>query len=108
MTFYVKQNDTAPSLRATLKDGNNTVINLTGASVRFHMRAIGGTTTKVNSAATVVSPATSGIVQYNWTASDTDAVGSYQAEFAVTYSDSSIETFPNNGYIRIEILDDIT
>jgi len=108
MTFYVKQNDTAPSLRATLKDGSNTVIDLTGASVRFHMRTVGGTSAKVDAAATVISPATSGIVQYNWVAADTDTIGSYQGEFEVTYSDSAIETFPNNGYIRVEIIDDIT
>ena len=108
MTFYIKQNDTSPSIRATLKDGDGTVINLTDASVRFHMRTVGGTSTTTDSAASIVSPATGGIVQYDWVAADTDTVGSYQAEFEVTYSDSSIETFPNNGYIRVEITDDIT
>jgi len=49
-----------------------------------------------------------GLVRYNWTAADTDTVGSYQAEFEVTYADASIETFPNDGYIRVEIIDDIT
>ena len=108
MTFHIKQNDTSPSIRATLKDGDGTVINLTDASVRFHMRTVGGTSTKTDSAASIVSPATSGIVQYDWVAADTDTVGSYQAEFEVTYGDNSIETFPNNGYIRVEITDDIT
>lgn len=107
MTFYVKQNDTAPSIRATLKDGDDDAIDLTGASVRFHMRSIGGTSAKVDSAATVVT-ASSGIVQYDWVAADTDTVGTYQAEFEVTYSDTRIETFPNNGYIVVEITDDIT
>lgn len=108
MTFYIKQNDTSPSIRATLKDGDGNVVNLTDASVRFHMRTIGGTTTKVDADASIVSPNTSGIVQYDWAASDTDTVGSYQAEFEVTYGDLSVETFPNNGYIRVEITDDIT
>jgi hypothetical protein len=108
MTFYIKQNDTAPSIRATLKDGDGNVINLTDATVRFHMRTIGGTSTKVDAAATVNSPATAGVVQYDWDAADTDTVGSYQAEFEVTYGDLSVETFPNNGYIRVEITDDIT
>ena len=107
MTFYVKQNDTAPSIRATLKDGDDDAIDLTGAEVRFHMRSIGGTSAKVDSAATVVTAA-SGIVQYDWVAADTDTVGTYQAEFEVTYSDTRIETFPNNGYIVVEITDDIT
>ena len=108
MTFYVKQNDTAPSLRATLKDGSNTVIDVTNATVRFHMRAFGSSTAKVDAAAGIISPATNGVVQYNWIAADTDTIGSYQGEFEITYQDGSVETFPNNGYILIEIIDDIT
>jgi hypothetical protein len=108
MTFYIKQNDTSPKIRATLKDGDGDVINLEGSNVRFHMREVGGTTTVTDAAATIVSPASGGVVQYAWVVADTDTVGSYQAEFEVEYGDGSIETFPNNGYIRVEITDDIT
>lgn len=107
MTFYIKQNDTTPSIKATLKDGDGTVINLTDASVRFHMRKIDSTTSVVDAAGSVVSPATSGIVQYDWSASDTATAGMYSAEFEITYGDGKIETFPNSDYIRVEILDDI-
>lgn len=107
MSFYVKQNDTKPAMRATLKDGDGTVINLTDATVRFHMRVIGATSNTVDAAATVVSPATSGVVQYSWDAADTATIGTYQAEFEVTYGDLSVETFPNTGYIVVEIVDDI-
>lgn len=108
MTFYIKQNDTSPSIRATLKDGDGSVINLTDCTVRFHMRSIGGTSTKIDASASIVSPSASGVVQYDWVPADTDTVGSYQAELEVTYGDLSVETFPNNGYIRVEITDDIT
>ena len=107
MTFYIKQNDTVPSIRATLQNGNGDPVDLINASVRFHMRAIGANNTKVDAAAVVVSAA-AGLVQYNWIAADTDTIGSYQAEFEVTYPDSTVETFPNDGYVRIEIIDDIT
>jgi hypothetical protein len=106
MAFFMKQNDTAPSIRATLENGNGNAIDLTGATVSFHMRALGATQTKVDAAATVVNAA-SGIVQYNWIAADTNTIGSYAAEFEVRYADNTIETFPNNGYIRVEITDDI-
>lgn len=102
MPFYLKQNDTAPSIRATLKDGSGSAIDLTGASVRFHMKDLAGTV-KIDTDATVISPATSGIVQYNWTGSDTDTAGTYYAEFEVTYSDSTVESFPNDGNIGILI-----
>lgn len=108
MTFYIKQNDTAPSIRANLKDGENVAIDLTGATVRFHMRTIGGLTSKVDAAGTIINPTTGGVVQYDWIASDTDTVDSYQAEFEVTYDNGSVETFPNDSYIRVEISDDIT
>jgi hypothetical protein len=104
-TFYIKQNDTSPALRAQLKDGDDVPIVLTGASIRFHMRTLAGAAA-VDAAATIVTAA-NGIVQYNWQAADTATVGSYQAEFEVTYSDTTIETFPNSGYIRVEITDDI-
>jgi len=106
-TFYIKQNDTVPSLRAALENGSGDAVDLTGATCRFHLREIGKTTVTTDSTAQIVTEAT-GIVQYNWVAADTDTVGSYQAEFEVTYSDGTIETFPNNGYIRVEITDDIT
>lgn len=107
MTFYIKQNDTTPAIKATLKDGDGTVINLTDATVNFHMRKVGSSTTNVDASATIVSPATSGIVQYSWSGSDTANTGLYSAEFEVIYGDGRIETFPNSDYIRVEILDDI-
>ncbi len=106
MTFYVKQNDTSPAMLATLQDAEGNAVNLTGATVRFHMRSVGGGNPVVDAAATVVTAA-SGIVRYNWVAADTDTVGTYQAEFEVTYADASIETFPNDGYIVVQIIDDI-
>lgn len=102
MAFKIKQNDTSPSLQATLKDAFGTAIVLTGASVKFHMKALDGTV-KVNSAMTVTN-ASGGVVQYDWQTGDTDTVGSYSAEFEVTYSDSTIETFPNNQNLTISVV----
>ena len=107
MAFYLKRNDTTPAIRATLKDGDGNVINLADATVRFHMRAIDSATAAVDAAGSVVSPAANGVVEYAWDAADTTTAGMYSAEFEVTYSDGSIETFPNSDYIRVEIVDDI-
>jgi hypothetical protein len=106
MSFYVKQNDTSPAMLATLQDADGVAVSLVGATVRFHMRTLGGTQTKVDAAATVVN-ALAGTVRYSWIAADTNTVGSYQAEFEVTYADASVETFPNDSYIAVEIIDDI-
>lgn len=106
MTFNIKRGDTSPSMLATLQDANGSAVDITGATVRFHMRKTGSSATVVDEAATVVT-ADAGLVRYDWQTSDTDTVGSYQAEFEVTYSDGTIETFPNNSYIPVNIVSDI-
>jgi hypothetical protein len=106
MTFYIKRNDTSPAMLATLQDANGVAVNMTAASVRFHMWPISSRVIKVDAAATIVTPL-DGLVRYDWAGSDADAIGSYQAEFEVTYADASVETFPNDGYIRVEIISDI-
>ena len=103
MTFYIKQNDTSPSLRATLKDGDNIAIDLTGATVRFHMKSLEDKTVVVDADATIVSPSVNGIVQYDWDNGDTATAGSYQGEFEVTLAGGAVETFPNNTNISISI-----
>ena len=105
MAFYIKRNDTSPAMRATLKDGDDAAVDLTGCSVRFHMRSVGGTTAKVDSAASIVT-AGSGIVQYAWSGGDTDTLGSFEAEFEVTFTGGEIESFPNNKFVQVEITDD--
>jgi len=91
---------------ATLQDANGDAVNISGGSVRFHLRPISSQVVKVDAGAVIVA-AGQGEVRYNWQTADTDAIGSYQAEFEVTYADGAIETFPNDGYIRVEIIKDI-
>lgn len=105
MAFSIKQNDTSPSLQATLKDASLTAINLVGATVRFHMKSVDGTL-KIDQPMTVVTPL-EGIVQYDWQAGDTDTVGTYYVEFEVTYSDNSVETFPNNGNKVVSVVKEL-
>jgi len=107
MAFFIKQNDTSPALQATLKDGSNSVVNLTGCSVNFHMRKVGSSAVKTDASASI-SDALNGLVYYQWTAADTDTIGSFEAEFEVTYIGGEIESFPNNRFIEVEITDDIT
>ena len=107
MTFFVKQNDTSPKLAATLKDGNGQVVDVTGASVRFHMAKLNSSTVITDASATVTN-GSAGTVEYAWTASDTASIGTFCGEFEVTFPTGLIETYPNSGYISIQITDDIT
>lgn len=106
MTFYIKQNDTRPIMSATLIDGNGATVNLDGATVVFKMRAVGGSVAKIDSSASIAE-ATKGKVTYTFTASDTNTVGEYEGEFEVTFAGGGIQTYPNNKYIEIEVVDDI-
>ena len=101
MAFRIKQNDTSPSLEATLSDANLVPVNLTSATVMLHMKAIGGDV--VLDEQMTITDAENGVVQYDWQAGDTATVGTYYVEFEVTYSDASVETFPNTGSLPLVI-----
>jgi hypothetical protein len=102
MAFTIKQNDTSPSMQASLTDSSLNPIDLTGASVALHMKSTSGVI-KISSAMSITN-ASGGVVQYNWFTGDTDTVGTYYVEFQVTYSDGSIETFPNSGNKAVSIV----
>jgi len=106
MTFNLKQNDTEPSIQGLLLTEDGEPVDVSLATVRFHMRDATGTVV-IDEAATIINGA-AGIVEYAWTASDTQTAGIFEAEFEVTYEDGGIETFPNVGYEEIIITDDIT
>lgn len=107
MSFVIKRNDLSPSILVTLYDGDGVVQDITGNNgVRFHMRDADGTVV-IDAAMTVVS-ASGGQVRYDWVSGDTDTAGSYEAEVEVTYADNKPETFPNSGYIAIQMDADIT
>lgn len=104
-TFYLKSNDTSPSLLYALAPLST---DLTGAAVCFNMRPATGGAVKVSRAAAVVVTETgTPTVRYDWTAQDTDTSGTYDGEFEVTYAGGAVETFPNTGFIKIVIAKDI-
>jgi len=106
MAFRIKTNDTAPKLSVTLTDALGNAIGLAGCSARFHMKAYGASSLKVDAVATVEDDI-NGIVEYSWQAGDTNTAGTYYGEIEVTYGDATVETFPNNGYFTIIIKEDL-
>lgn len=96
---YVKQNDTKPDIQATVLDDNDTAIDVSGATIEFQMSSIDGTN-KISSAGSIVTAA-SGIIKYVWSADDLDTVGTFNASFQITFSDSTILTIPSKGYMKI-------
>ena len=106
MAFRIKTNDTSPKLSVTLTDALGTPIGLAGCAARFHMKAFGASSLKIDAEASI-EDAVNGIVEYSWQAGDTDTAGTYYGEIEVTYGDNTVETFPNNGYFTIIIKEDL-
>lgn len=106
-SFYIKQNDTAPSIEAILTDSNGKVRSMADASaVRFHMKSEQGVILIEDGVGSVTSAA-KGKVSYVWQDGDTSNTGIHNAEFEVEYNNGQIETFPNTGYIRVIIKDEL-
>jgi len=104
-SFTLKRGDTSPSIIFSLAP---TSVVLTGATARFSMRSRFTGAIKVNRAVAVVVTATgTPTVRYDWQSADSDTSGSYEAEFEITYAGGAVETFPNSGFIPVEISGDI-
>lgn len=110
--FTIKRNDTSPALEYQLQDDGENAIDITGFSeVSFLMRKMAASTLSIDddtSGNVSVTDASSGLVRYNWQAADTSTAGEFEAEWEVEYSDGSVETFPNTGFIDIEINRDLS
>lgn len=103
--FTLKAHDQKPSIEADLATGG-VATNLTGATVKFIMADKDTGTVKVTAAAVIVDAA-NGTVRYDWVPADTDTPGNYQAEWEVTWSDGTKQTFPTLTYITVDILADL-
>lgn len=105
----IKQGDTTPFITATLKDSAGDPVDLTDATVRFLLRDAFTwlevlAEDAVNDQNGDGSDGSKGQVHYEWQAGDTDDAGLSRGEFEVTYYDQTVESFPNGGYIFVEIL----
>jgi len=105
----LKVGDTRPILKCRLEDANGPV-DLTGATVRFHMRPEQDTITLVDAAAVIAADQTAnkGIVTYTWASGDLSRDGVASGEFQVTFGDGGRATFPDVGNIPLIISPTIT
>jgi hypothetical protein len=107
-TFFIKQNDNTPRLDVALQDDKGRPVDLTGATTVFHMRNSADDTLKIDGGSTTILAATRGELRYSWTVANTNTAGNFEAEFQVTYPDTTIQTFPDDGYIDVIITDDVS
>jgi len=107
--WFMKKGDTLPVLDVILRDGHDAVDLTSATSATFKMVSeaglASGASPKVSSAATIETE--TGRVTYAWSTGDTDTPGVYAAEIEVLYGTNTI-TYPNSGYYKITVLDDVT
>lgn len=107
--IHVKKGDRLPKVRARLSGRDDTgakvIKDLTGCTVRMLVRLISApsSTTATSYACTVDVDPTSGWVEYAWAAGNTDTPGTYFVEFEVTDGSGKQETFPNDGFVTLDI-----
>ncbi len=104
--FTIAQGDLLPSMLATLRFDDGTIADLTTATLvqaRFIHRVTEAIPSPViiTGAATVLS-ATDGTIRYDFVATQTDVEGDYNLVFRATFP-GGFETFPNNGYLHLQI-----
>lgn len=112
MTVTIKKGDTRTAIAANLKSPKGNPVDLTGTEVRFKMlptrRNYLNKPVRSNCSAYIdrealIMDAEAGRVAFVFEPGETDQRGIMYGEFKVTYVDGSIETFPNSGYIIINI-----
>lgn len=101
MSVTIKRGDTRTSVVGDLKKPNGGAVDLTEAEVRFLM--IKGNTVLLDHVWAYIEDLIAGTVAYHFEDGETDTAGIMKAWFKVKYPDGSRETFPNSGYIIVNI-----
>lgn len=93
-TIKLVRNDTGPQLRFTITDSlTGDPVDLTGATVTLHFRAVDSETLLFSRAAVILSPAAAGIAALGWAPGDLDLdAGSYVGEVETVLSTGLRET----------------
>lgn len=112
MAFTIKQGDRRPLFVVALKDNfgetNEAAVNLTTATgAVFNMRGANAGALKINRGSATITNAAGGEVTYTWGTADTDTAGAFESEVEITWNDGLKETFPNEGYWDVTVVDDI-
>lgn len=98
--------DRRPSIQATLKKTDGSVVDLSGCSVKFQLIELNSNVTVLNETASIQTPASAGIVKYDWKAGETDLNDiHYRIRFEVTFADSTKQTFPKDDNFYVDFHD---
>jgi hypothetical protein len=110
--WFIKKGATDPPLYVQLvREDNNVPLNISGASVSFTMKRDGATNPVLDEVTATLTDAANGIIAYEWNSSPltgTEKAGKFKAEFTITLSNGKIIKQPQNGYIEIYVVEDLS
>lgn len=96
-TFYIKEDDTSPTLQASLKNPDGSSVGLNDTTVTIRIAESRGGENIINSPVTI-DDANDGLVSFRFDGDKITKPGRYRVEFVVDFGVDEIETFPNKGY----------
>lgn len=100
----IKQGDLFPPIDDIVKDENDVVVDVTGATIQFSMReAREPSSVKISLANGSVVNGAQGKIRYQPAGTDTDTPGTYEAEFRVTPLIGNPMRVPTTGYITVVV-----
>lgn len=102
----LKVDDTSPNLRVQLLDDNGAVENVSGFTGTLTVKRSDADTPVVDDASITLHDASSGVVEYDWSPSETTAAGVYDAEITMT-DGTETTTYPNDSFFRVDIMEDL-
>lgn len=104
--FSIKRGDRLPRLAYQLISPTGAIADLTGCTVVFNMQSADGSS-KIARAPVTITGVLTGEVEYSWAILDTYIAGAFLGEFEVIYPGGLPMTYPNSGYIKIDIAPDL-
>lgn len=111
--FSIKTGDTGSRIQSILENSGGTAVDILGASVIFKMGPYSGGTLIIAGTAVIdqvgagTVDGSRGQVHYNWPTGGVVTADWYRAEFEVTFTSGTVQSFPNDGYVTIAVTRDL-
>ena len=107
--FTIKTGDTASDMYATLENSGGTAVDIQNATIQFRLGPISGGSLHIDAAAINAQVGAGtldgsiGDVIYTWGTHVPSTAGLYLGEWEVTFTNGSVQTFPNDGHVLVSI-----
>ena len=103
--LYLKENDLQPYYYAQVKDADEAVVDIDGATIYCTMKSAAGTV-KIDRQTTgiTISDGANGKFRYAWQSGDTDTAGKYFIEFEIVPASGGKFTVPAKPTERAEVV----